>query len=105
SRRGTRMNGDTGAIAITERLFLGPPEAAVVFADLIPVDNASDAITVIKCGHSALLPKRAWDMAGEVLRRCGATEEHIAFRLGMRGTPGRFLDRVIEKMRFRSPTG
>lgn len=33
---------------------------------MIPVDNASDAITVIMCGHSALLPEGAWDMAGEV---------------------------------------
>lgn len=77
------------AIAITTRLFLGPPEAALRLRDLIPVQSVSDAMTAIQSGHSALLPAGAWDEAAAVLRAFGADEEHIRFRLDMAGAPGR----------------
>lgn len=76
------------AVAITTRLFLGPPEAAGLLRDLIPVETAGDAMTAIQSGHSALLPAGAWELAAAVLRGFGASEEHITFRLEMAGYPG-----------------
>jgi hypothetical protein len=73
------------AVAVTTRLYLGPPEAAAIWPDMIPVETAADAVTVIMSGHSALLPELAWEVAEEVLRRFGASEEHIAFQLGSAG--------------------
>jgi hypothetical protein len=67
-------------IPLTVKLFLGPPEAASIRADLIPVETASDAVTVIKCGHAALLPADGWDEAAAVLRKFGADEDWIEFR-------------------------
>ena len=74
-------NCGSSTITITPTMFMGRPEAAEIWLDMIPVDNASDALTVVMCGHKALLPPGAWDVAADVLRRFGATEEWIHFIL------------------------
>jgi len=73
------MSGEM--IGVTSRLFLGPPEAAGIWPDLIPVETAADARTVIMCRLSALLPPDAWDVAEEFLRLAGADAAHIDFVL------------------------
>lgn len=73
------------AVAITERLFIGPPEAAYGFADMLPVEDASDAMTAIRSGHSALLPPGRWDLAAAVLKGFGADDEHVAWLFQVAG--------------------
>lgn len=72
---------------ITESLFMGPPEAAVGSAQLLPVESASDALTVIKSGFQALLPPGSWAMAADVLMKLGAELGDVAwlFEVAQRG--------------------
>lgn len=77
----------TTAVAVTTTLYLGPPEAAQGRERMVPVEDASEAMLAIASGLHALLPPGAWDVAAEVLRRFGAPEDHIAFRLEMAGAP------------------
>ena len=62
-------------------LYVGPPEAAYGRDDMLPVEDVSEALVALQSRHSALLPPGRFDLAAEVLRRLGATEDHIAFRL------------------------
>lgn len=75
------------ALAITTTLYLGPPEVAYGRESMIPVQDVSEAMLVIQSGLQALLPPWAWGEAAEVLRRFGASEEHVTFRLQMAGAP------------------
>ena len=75
----------TEPIAVTTTLYLGPPEAAYGRELMVPVKSVSEAMTAIRSGLQALLPAGAWSMAEEVLRRFGASEDHIAFRLELAG--------------------
>lgn len=70
---------------ITPTLFLGARDASPNWADLIPVDTAGDAYTVIRSGHSALLPPGAWEEAAGTLRLLGGNEELVALRLKQAG--------------------
>lgn len=65
------------ATAITVALYLGPPEDAYGHDNMIPVDSAGDALTVIRSGHSALLPPGSWAAAADVLGRLGADTDQI----------------------------
>jgi hypothetical protein len=75
------------ACAVTTTLYLGPPEAAYGRERMIPVQDVSEAMTAIQSGLQALLPPGSWGEAAEVLRRFGAPEEHVTFRLKMAGAP------------------
>jgi hypothetical protein len=73
------------AITVTPKLLMGPPEAAGAWPGIIPVESAGDAITAMRSGHTALLPSDSWELAGEVLRLCGADEDWIEFTLDRAG--------------------
>jgi hypothetical protein len=60
-------------------IYVGPPEAACGRDRMLVVDDPGDAVTALSDRYSVLLPD--YDTAAEVLRRLGATEEHIIFRL------------------------
>ena len=73
------------AITITPRLLMGPAEAAAVWPGVLPVEDPGDAITAMRSGHTALLPPGRWDVAAEVLRLCGCTEDWVQFTLDRAG--------------------
>ena len=59
---------------VTPTLFLGDPNPNI---DSVPTESARDAAVLIITGQTARLPEGRWDLAAEVLRSFGATEEHI----------------------------
>lgn len=73
------------ATTITPRLLMGPSEAACAWPGVLPVSDASDAITAMRSGHTALLPPDSWELAADVLRLCGADEEWVQFTLDRAG--------------------
>jgi hypothetical protein len=73
--------GDVIAVAVTSMIYVGPPEAAAGREQMLALEDVGEALTALADRYAVLLP--SYELAAEVLRRLGASEDHIAFRLAI----------------------